>query len=105
MKAVAKMVQRCMTFIDKTPNMDEKLSLINTLIQVTEGKVLMETDMTESCTNLTMGNQDLCRDRESKTHPSAVENQRRGTEIEGARREARKGKREIVSFERETIGR
>jgi len=33
------MVQEAMTYIDKTPNMETKLSLIDTLLQVTEGKV------------------------------------------------------------------
>jgi len=33
------MIQTAMTFIDQTPNMDVKLSVIETLRTVTEGKV------------------------------------------------------------------
>lgn len=38
-QATTKMVQTVMTFIDETPNMEVKLSVIETLRTVTEGKV------------------------------------------------------------------
>jgi 26S proteasome regulatory subunit N5 len=38
-QAVAKMVQECCTYVDQTPNKDTKLKLIDTLRNVTEGKV------------------------------------------------------------------
>lgn len=38
-QAVAKMVQECCTYVDKTPNKETKLKLIETLRSVTEGKV------------------------------------------------------------------
>lgn len=38
-QAITKMVQTIMTFLDDTPNLDTKLSVIETLRTVTEGKV------------------------------------------------------------------
>lgn len=38
-QATTRMVQTVMTFLDKTPNLDTKLSVIETLRTVTEGKV------------------------------------------------------------------
>jgi 26S proteasome regulatory subunit N5 len=38
-QAVAKMVQECCTYVDQTPNKETKLKLIDTLRNVTEGKV------------------------------------------------------------------
>lgn len=38
-QATTKMVQKVMTFIDETPNLEVKLSVIETLRTVTEGKV------------------------------------------------------------------
>lgn len=38
-RAVAKMVRECCTYVDLTPNKDVKLKLIDTLRNVTEGKV------------------------------------------------------------------
>ena len=38
-QATTKMVQTVMTFLDDTPNLDTKLSVIETLRTVTEGKV------------------------------------------------------------------
>ena len=38
-QAITKMVQGVMTFLDDTPNMETKLSVIETLRTVTEGKV------------------------------------------------------------------
>lgn len=40
-QATTKMVQVVMTFLDDTPNLDTKLSVIETLRTVTEGKVRM----------------------------------------------------------------
>ena len=39
MQAMTKMIQVVMGFFDETPNMDVKLSVIETLRTVTEGKV------------------------------------------------------------------
>jgi len=38
-QAITKMVQTVMSFLDNTPNLDIKLSVIETLRTVTEGKV------------------------------------------------------------------
>jgi 26S proteasome regulatory subunit N5 len=38
-QAISRMVQTVMSFLDETPNMDTKLSVIQTLRTVTEGKV------------------------------------------------------------------
>jgi len=38
-QAITKMVQTVMNFLDETPNLDIKLSVIETLRTVTEGKV------------------------------------------------------------------
>lgn len=38
-QAITKMVQKVMSFLDETPNMEVKLSVIETLRTVTEGKV------------------------------------------------------------------
>lgn len=38
-QAVTKMVQECCTYIDKTPNRETMIKLIETLRSVTEGKV------------------------------------------------------------------
>jgi 26S proteasome regulatory subunit N5 len=38
-QATTRMVQTVMTFLDDTPNLDTKLSVIETLRTVTEGKV------------------------------------------------------------------
>ena len=38
-QAITKMVQTVMGFLDETPNMETKLSVIETLRTVTEGKV------------------------------------------------------------------
>ena len=40
-QAITKMVQVVMTFLDDTPNTETKLSVIETLRTVTEGKVCM----------------------------------------------------------------
>lgn len=40
-QAITKMVQVVMGFLDATPNIDTKLSVIETLRTVTEGKVWM----------------------------------------------------------------
>ncbi|XP_076805038.1 26S proteasome non-ATPase regulatory subunit 12-like [Clavelina lepadiformis] len=41
-QAIAKMVQECCTFVEKTPNLETKLKLINTLRTATEGKIYVE---------------------------------------------------------------
>lgn len=41
-QAVSKMIQECCTYVDKTPSKAVKLSLINTLRSVTEGKIYVE---------------------------------------------------------------
>jgi 26S proteasome regulatory subunit N5 len=38
-QAVAKMVQECCTYVDQTPDKETKIKLIDTLRNVTEGKV------------------------------------------------------------------
>lgn len=38
-QAITKMVQLVMTFLDQTPNLETKLSVIDALRTVTEGKV------------------------------------------------------------------
>ncbi|XP_034661697.1 26S proteasome non-ATPase regulatory subunit 12 [Drosophila subobscura] len=41
-QAVVKMIQECCTYVDKTPNKETKLKLIDTLRSVTEGKIYVE---------------------------------------------------------------
>ena len=41
-QAVTKMIQEAYTYVEKTPNMDVKLKLIDTLRTVTAGKVRRE---------------------------------------------------------------
>lgn len=43
-QAVAKMVQECFTYVEKTPDMKIKLKLIETLRTVTEGKIYVENE-------------------------------------------------------------
>lgn len=43
-QAITKMVQTVMTFLDDTPNLETKLSLIETLRTVTEGKIFVEVE-------------------------------------------------------------
>ncbi|KAI0138255.1 PCI domain-containing protein [Pestalotiopsis sp. NC0098] len=43
-QAVTKMVQTVMTFLDETPNLEIKLSVIETLRTVTEGKIFVEVE-------------------------------------------------------------
>lgn len=43
-QAITKMVQVVMTFLDAAPNADKKLSLIETLLTVTEGKIYVEVE-------------------------------------------------------------
>lgn len=43
-QATTRMVQAVMKFLDETPNMDVKLSVIETLRTVTEGKVSRRVD-------------------------------------------------------------
>ncbi|XP_064554570.1 26S proteasome non-ATPase regulatory subunit 12 [Drosophila montana] len=41
-QAVVKMIQECCTYVDKTPDKESKLKLIDTLRSVTEGKIYVE---------------------------------------------------------------
>jgi 26S proteasome regulatory subunit N5 len=43
-QAITKMVQVVMSFLDSTPNLDTKLSVIETLRTVTEGKIFVEVE-------------------------------------------------------------
>lgn len=43
-QAVVKMVQECVTYVDKTPDKETKLKLIDTLRTVTEGKIYVEVE-------------------------------------------------------------
>lgn len=43
-QAVAKMVQECCTYVDQTPDKETKIKLIDTLRQVTEGKIYVEVE-------------------------------------------------------------
>ncbi|KAJ8967602.1 hypothetical protein NQ314_002720 [Rhamnusium bicolor] len=43
-QAVAKMVQECCSYVDETPDKDTKIKLIDTLRQVTEGKIYVEVE-------------------------------------------------------------
>lgn len=43
-QAITKMVQTVMTFLDATPNIETKLSVIETLRTVTEGKIFVEVE-------------------------------------------------------------
>lgn len=47
------MVQKVMSFIDETPNLEVKLSVIETLRTVTEGKVSLQMRIWESSHVLT----------------------------------------------------
>lgn len=58
-QATTKMVQKVMTFLDDTPNLETKLSVIETLRTVTEGKV-GDTSIWVETRRLTMV-ADLCR--------------------------------------------
>ena len=44
-QAITKMVQVVMSFLDETPNLDTKLSVIEALRTVTEGKVRLMLDL------------------------------------------------------------
>ncbi|XP_050298178.1 26S proteasome non-ATPase regulatory subunit 12 [Anthonomus grandis grandis] len=43
-QAVTKMVQECCTYVDETPDKETKIKLIDTLRQVTEGKIYVEVE-------------------------------------------------------------
>lgn len=43
-QAVAKMIQECCTYVEKTPDKETKLKLIDTLRTVTEGKIYVEVE-------------------------------------------------------------
>lgn len=43
-QAVAKMVKECCTYVDQTPDKETKIKLIDTLRQVTEGKIYVEVE-------------------------------------------------------------
>lgn len=43
-QAVAKMVQECCSYVDETPDKETKIKLIDTLRQVTEGKIYVEVE-------------------------------------------------------------
>lgn len=43
-QAVTKMVQECCVYVDQTPDKDVKIKLIDTLRQVTEGKIYVEVE-------------------------------------------------------------
>lgn len=43
-QAVSKMIQECITYVDKTPDKETKLKLIDTLRSVTEGKIYVEVE-------------------------------------------------------------
>ena len=43
-QAVVKMVQECCTYVDQTPDKETKIQLIDTLRQVTEGKIYVEVE-------------------------------------------------------------
>lgn len=43
-QAVVKMIQECVTYVDKTPDKETKLKLIDTLRTVTEGKIYVEVE-------------------------------------------------------------
>uniref|UniRef100_A0A8D8UH19 26S proteasome non-ATPase regulatory subunit 12 n=1 Tax=Cacopsylla melanoneura TaxID=428564 RepID=A0A8D8UH19_9HEMI len=43
-QAVVKMIQECVTYVDKTPNKEIKVKLIETLRTVTEGKIYVEVE-------------------------------------------------------------
>lgn len=71
------MVQTVMTFLDETPNMDVKLSVIETLRTVTEGKVgffYMDT-VGVFFGRLLNGLTDLCRSRASPYYPYSFQHQ------------------------------
>lgn len=76
-QATTKMVQTVMGFLDDTPNLETKLSVIETLRTVTEGKVGAAPETTPAYTHT---NVDLRRGRARPYHPHIVQHQ------EGARR-------------------
>lgn len=43
-QAVVKMVQECCTYVDKTPDKETKIKLIETLRTITEGKIYVEVE-------------------------------------------------------------
>lgn len=43
-QAITKMVQECCTYVDQTPDKETKIKLIDTLRQVTEGKIYVEVE-------------------------------------------------------------
>lgn len=72
-QATTRMIQTVMTFIDQTPNMDVKLSVIETLRTVTEGKVgsvsILMVDW------LLTRRTDIRRSRESPCYPYSIQHQ------------------------------
>ena len=58
-QATTKMVQKVMEFLDDTPNLETKLSVIETLRTVTEGKVSAPCDGSGKVADT--GTIDLCR--------------------------------------------
>jgi hypothetical protein len=76
-QATTKMVQTVMGFLDETPNLETKLSVIETLRTVTEGKVGDPTDNILAIADMVV---DLRRSRACPSNPHPVQHQ------EGARR-------------------
>src|SRR5262249_8257209 len=75
-QAITNMVQVVMGFLDDTPNLETKLSVIETLRTVTEGKV-RRTNYHPTETRRTNYELDLRRGRTSQNYPDTVEHQER----------------------------
>jgi hypothetical protein len=69
------MVQQVMKFLDDTPNLDVKLSVIETLRTVTEGKVRTDVLTITFALELTFPSPDLRRSRASPRYPHPFEYQ------------------------------
>ena len=81
-QAITKMVQVVMDFLDATPDLDTKLSVIETLRTVTEGKVRRPYGSAELLLTLS----DLCRSRAGPRYPHSIRHQKEpGRHREGAR--------------------
>jgi hypothetical protein len=73
-QAITKMVQVVMGFLDDTPNMETKLSVIETLRTVTEGKVSAES--VRDVWQRLIYPQDLCGSRTGTSNPNTLQHQK-----------------------------
>jgi hypothetical protein len=73
-QAITKMVQVVMGFLDDTPNMETKLSVIETLRNVTEGKV--SAGSIREAWQVLIYSRDLCGSRTGTNNPNTLQHQK-----------------------------